>query len=177
MSERIVIEIPGTLQHPLYFSNINTVEIEVSDYQGWNASAVENLSYELLTEGGKVCYQPWLHSEEIIPQLSKEWVQLEEELEEMFKRRAVKEAAPLMSKGIKLCIASLFWHNGKPITLKWDDLSDICASVPVNFAERMSFIMTRPGLYASYKVLSQIMIELKKMIAIDQIKRKRMQKN
>lgn len=178
MKEKRVIHIPEQLKHPLYFADINSVEIDVYAFQEWNISAVEQLSYELLTIVEQPCYQPWLQSEEIIPLLSKEWELLEAELEELYKRRAVKEAEPLMKKGIKLCIASLFWHNGQPITLKdWDKLNEICSSIPVNFAERMSFIMTRPSLYASFKVLSQIMIELKKVIAIDQIKRKRMQKN
>ena len=178
MNEKTIIAIPETLKHPLYFVENKPAEIDVMDFQEWNSSAVESLSYELLTLAGKQCYQPWMHSEEIIPQLSEEWDQLNAELEELYKRRAVKEAEPLMKKGIKLCIASLFWHNGQPIILNnWENLNGICSSVPVNFTERMSFIMTRPSLYASFKVLSQIMLELKKVIAIDQIKRKRIQKN
>ena len=177
MNEKIIIDIPETLKHPLFFADNESTEIDVMDFQEWNSSAVEGLSYELLILAGIQCYQPWMHSEEIIPQLSEEWEQLKAELEELYKQRAVKEADPLMRKGIKLCIATLFWHNGQQITLNWDNLNEICSSVPVNFAERMSFIMTRPNLYASFKVLSQIMIELKKIIAIDQIKRKRNQKN
>lgn len=178
MNEKRVIYIPEQLKHPLYFADNNSVEIEGAAFQEWNVSAVEQLSYELLTYIGEKCYQPWLQSEEIIPLLTKEWELLEAELEELYKRRAVKEAEPLMKKGIKLCIATLFWHNGQPIILNgWGKLEEVCSSVPVNFAERMSFIMTRPSLYTSFKVLSQIMIELKKVIAIDQIKRKRNQKN
>lgn len=178
MNEKMVVHIPEQLKHALYFDDLDSVEIDAAAFQEWNLSAVEQLSYEMLTIIEQPCYQPWLQSEEIIPLLSKEWNQLEMELEELYKQRAVKDAEPLMRKAIKICIASLFWHNGKPITLKdWGNLDKICSSIPVNFAERMSFIMTRPSLYASFKVLSQIMIELKKLIAIDEIKRKRIQKN
>ena len=45
-------------------------------------------------------------------------------------------------------------------------------SLPVNFSERISFIVSRPQLYASYKALSEIMVELEKLIAIDNLKRK-----
>ena len=178
MNEKIVVHIPEQLKHPLYFHKTDRLEIDASAFQEWNSQAVEQLSYEMLTAIEHPCYQPWLQSEEIIPLLRREWEQLEVELEELYKRRAVKDAEPLMKKGIKLCIASLFWHNQQPITLNnWGNLEQICSSIPVNFAERMSFIMTRPSLYASFKVLSQIMIELKKVIAIDQIKRKRLHKN
>lgn len=178
MNKIISIPIPKHLKHPLYFEGNEVAEIDVSAFQQWNSVAVEQLCYELLINANEKCYQPWFESEEIIPLLSKEWKQLEEQLEELYKQRAVKEAEPLMRRGIKLCIASLFWHNGQPIALNnWEHLNEICPSIPVNFSERMGFIMTRPSLYASFKVLSQIMLELQKVIAIDQVKRKRMKKN
>jgi len=167
------VKIPKHLQHSLYMGNDDIIEIDSSKFQEWNEEGVYDLSYELLYEQNEQCFLPWEKGEEIIPKLFAQWRNLHEQLEAFYKQRNVKEALPLMQKGIKLCIAILFWHNNRPITCQhWDSLEKSGFSLPVNFSERISFIVSRPQLYASYKALSEIMVELEKLIAIDNLKRK-----
>ena len=167
------VKIPKHLQHSLYMGNVDIIEIDSSKFQEWNEEGIYHLSYELLYEQNEQCFLPWENREEIIPKLFAQWRYLHEQLEALYKQRNVKEASPLMQNGIKLCIAIVFWHNNRPITCQhWDHLEKSGFSLPVNFSERISFIVSRPQLYASYKVLSEIMVELEKLIAIDNLKRK-----
>ena len=167
------VKIPKHLQHPLYMGNDNTTEIDSSKFQQWNEEGVYQLSYELLYEQNEKCFVPWENSEKIIPKLFAKWKSMLEQLESLYKDRNVKAAAPLMQSGIKLCMAIVFWHNERPINFQqWDRLEQLDFSLPVNFSERIRFIVSRPQLYASYKVLTEIMVELEKVVAKNNLKRK-----
>ncbi|MGM9928189.1 MAG: YpoC family protein [Bacillus sp. (in: firmicutes)] len=171
------IKLPHSLEHSYFFSE-QDVELDFSQLQLWNSNAVECFLYEIAYSVEMNSYRPWENGEIVIPQLIEEWKALRCELDELYQKRLAKKAAPLMKKGIARCVSILFWMNEKPVILK-----DVLIEVdrlefrPVNVTERLEFILSRPHLYQSYKVLEQIMVELEKLLVRSQISKKRQKKS
>lgn len=174
MSNEIKISLSQALNHPYFFRNIDEVTIDVAQYQQWNMSAVSGFMYELLTSQDIQCYHPWEHVKEVFTDVMKCWESLREQLDTLFQKRETSKVAPLMKQGISICFASLFWLNEKPTILnEWQKAIDELSYVPVNFVERMEFVLSRPNLYQSYKVLEQFMVEMEKLFVRSQILKKK----
>jgi hypothetical protein len=166
MNNFIQVIIPEHMKHPFFFDQMQYVTVDPALYQDWNIEGVRNFHFELLFNQTQSCYQPWLHSEEVVPALYKQSKTIMQELDELYKERNIKEAAPKMREIISICFACQFWQNDKPVILNsWEKAVNECIFKPVNFIERMNFILSRPTLYQSYKAIEQIMIELEKLYA------------
>ncbi|QCJ43247.1 hypothetical protein FAY30_15810 [Bacillus sp. S3] len=109
---------------------------------------------------------------EAVSSVLKEWEQMKARLDQLFRERDQKNANDLMKKGITLFIQFLHYTNVETSipnrSLDFDQLS----FKPVNIRERLGFIMARPGLYHSYRQLSELMVELEKLYAKKNIKNK-----
>ena len=174
MSNEIKISMPQTLNHPYFFSNIEEVIIDATLYQQWNSKSASEFSYELLASQKVQCYHPWEHVKEVFADVVNDWKDIQAQLDELYQQRKTGQVGPLMKQGISICFASLFWLNEKPIILhEWQKAIDELPFVPVNFAERMEFVLARPNLYQSFKVLEQFMVEVEKLFVRSQILKKK----
>ncbi|WP_147533755.1 YpoC family protein [Bacillus marasmi] len=120
--------------------------------------------------------EPWLEAANHIPQLLQEWNGLEIEIKELYAVRKNKEALIPMKKGIELLLTFVFWSNGLPVG-KLGEIDDDSLSIkPVNFIERVQFLMQRPNLYPSFIQLCELFSEQEKQyskfLAIQEAKRK-----
>lgn len=166
------IPIPKHLMHPFFFDDKESVLVDPILFQNWDLTGSKSFGYEILTAHDFDCYKPWMHYEEVVPLLFVEWKSIQKELEGLYNKRNTKAAAPLMKEAITICLLCQFWSNEKPVILdNWQKEVEECVFIPINFTERMSFILSRASLYQSFKALEQIMIELEKQFARIKIKK------
>jgi hypothetical protein len=92
-----------------------------------------------------------------------EWENSKVQLDALFHKRDNKNAKALMEKGIKLFIQFLARSNDLPETLDKSINYKQFEFKPVNVDERLSFIISRPALYHSYRQLSELMMEQEKL--------------
>lgn len=100
---------------------------------------------------------------ESIPQLIKEWKDIKDQLEILFRERDQQNAKKLMDQGINLFIQFISLSNGFPASLDKPFTPNQYDFKPVNVEERLGFIMSRPALYHSYRQLSELMVEQEKL--------------
>lgn len=100
---------------------------------------------------------------ESIPQLIKEWKDIKDQLEILFRERDQQNAKKLMDQGINLFIQFISLSNGFPASLDKPFTPNQYDFKPVNVEERLGFIMYRPALYHSYRQLSELMVEQEKL--------------
>jgi hypothetical protein len=98
-----------------------------------------------------------------ISNLLKEWENSKDQLEALFRERDYKNAKVLIEKGINLFIQFLSWSNELPVLLEETINFNQFEYKPVNVEERISFIMSRPNLYHSYRQLTELMVEQEKL--------------
>lgn len=109
---------------------------------------------------------------ESIPHLLKEWKDIKNQLEVLFRERDKQTAKKLMDQGINLFIQFLSLSNGFPVSLDEPFTAEPYEFKPVNVEERLGFIMSRPALYHSYRQLSELMIEQEKLYVKSNILKK-----
>ncbi|WP_019241969.1 MULTISPECIES: YpoC family protein [Bacillus] len=166
------IGIPSAMKSDYFFGDVQNIKIDSTAFQNWNKAALDNFNYELLFTNEITCYHPWENSEEVIPHLFDEWRSIKEHLENFYSKRDVKKAAPYMKQAISISLSSIFWMNNSPVNIQeWSTKVESFKHVPVNFSERMNFILSRPNLYQSFKTIEQIINELEKIFAVLQIKK------
>jgi hypothetical protein len=109
---------------------------------------------------------------ESIPQLIKEWKDIKDQLEILFRERDQQNAKKLMDQGINLFIQFISLSNGFPASLDKPFTPNQYDFKPVNVEERLGFIMSRPALYHSYRQLSELMVEQEKLYVKSNILKK-----
>ncbi|XJZ26013.1 YpoC family protein [Bacillota bacterium Lsc_1132] len=113
-----------------------------------------------------------------IENLLLEWQKIKVRLEEQHRNRNQEEICDLMKKGIALFHQFLLWTNEymddvqKPTPL-FSDLE----FKPVNLAERIEFISSRPRLFHSFIQLSELMGEHEKIYQKKQAMKKASKQN
>jgi hypothetical protein len=174
MENKVSITIPENMANLLFYGQNTTVELDASRYHDWNDEfQYSKFPYELLFYSNIDAYRPWLY-DEIIPRIFKEWEVIKSRLEGFFSERKKDQSKELMVQGIAQCLCAMFWQNQQPVELKdWESVSESFTYKPVNWQERMNFIMTRPNLYHSFIQLNELMEELKKIYYKQQVLKKR----
>lgn len=118
---------------------------------------------------------PKLDGDQQIPQLLEKWNNLESEIKQLFADRKNKTVLLPMRQGIDLLLQFVFWSNNLPVGNLEDLNSDEILIKPVNFIERIQFLLQRPNLYPSFVQLCELFTEQKKqyskMMAINEAKR------
>ena len=98
-----------------------------------------------------------------ISHLLNEWEKNKIQLEALFRKREYKNTKELMEKGITLFFHFLTMSNELPLSDNAPSNYNEFAFKPVNVEERLTFIMSRPALYHSYRQLSELMVEQEKL--------------
>ncbi|KFN01720.1 GTPase [Bacillus clarus] len=112
-------------------------------------------------------YKPWNEMEKTIPVVLNEWKGKQEDIATLFRNRKKEQAEAPMIHFAAHMLSILYWLNEQPVC----SLNDIKANTdkleiqPVNFMERYSFIIKKPGHYHSYIQLVQLYIEIEKLFA------------
>jgi hypothetical protein len=98
-----------------------------------------------------------------ITNLIQQWNLLQVTLEARFRNRESKQAVPVMEQAIELFIQYIYMTNeiGSSKSKFWAE----CDLKPVNLEERLQFIISRPGLFHSYKQLTELFTEQEKQYA------------
>lgn len=93
------------------------------------------------------------------------WGSCKHELEHCFKTRETRQASQLMIRSIQCFLDYIYETNGcSEIEKERQSIKDLAVK-PVNVAERLDFIVSRPGLYHSYIQLSELFSEQEKQYA------------
>jgi hypothetical protein len=100
---------------------------------------------------------------ESISCLLKEWKDIKDQLEVLFRERKQHKTKPLMDQGINLFIQFLSLSNGLPELVDKSFIPNQYEFKPVNVEERLGFITSRPALYHSFRQLSELMVEQEKL--------------
>ncbi|MGN1402469.1 MAG: YpoC family protein [Bacillus sp. (in: firmicutes)] len=170
MNHPIKLQLPTSLMQSGFVRLPEEITVEPAEYSSWNGQAIRYFIYEQLHANGTDGYLPW-QDFQALKKLAEAWSLSEEKLEALYGERNRKEAEPLMEDAICMCFSFLFWLNDEPVALAdWKTKAETFTYVPVNFTERMDYIIARPSLYQSYKAIQQIMIELEKLAAKKSIK-------
>lgn len=108
--------------------------------------------------------KPWEHAEEWVPLLFAEWERTKEKLLPVFKTRKSRCSQDDMLNGVCCLIASLHWTMGEPVkSLNWEIITrkDFGAK-PMNWTERLEFILLKPTQYHCFIQLDELFTEMKK---------------
>ncbi|WP_121612041.1 YpoC family protein [Mesobacillus foraminis] len=120
--------------------------------------------YDAAFQEGIEAPRPWETSEMAIPRLLEQWHSLKDDLARKFANRDRANAGESMKFAICLFIEMLYWTNGIPVHFPLDNMDTLKAK-PMNIEDRVSFIMSQPNHYQSYKQLAELMIEQEKLFA------------
>ncbi|AVM24372.1 YpoC family protein [Bacillus pumilus] len=118
-----------------------------------------DLSSERLTEG-----LPWQNTEEFIPVMFERWNELKEKMLPRFQTRKSRCEEDDMLQGIVSMIAMFYWIKGERCqTLEWEHIKQETFPVaPINWTERLEFILLKPTQYHCFIQLDELYTELKK---------------
>ncbi|MEH7491056.1 YpoC family protein [Neobacillus niacini] len=113
-------------------------------------------------------------SEENISLLLSKWDGVKSELEIHYRNRDQQSALQLMKKGIVYFIQFLYCSNDRQVNSKEPIPLNQLEIKPVNFEERLTYILSRPSLFHSYRQLSELFTEQEKLFAKKNIVKKRL---
>jgi len=118
-------------------------------------------------------YLPVNNQAEDMSLLLAEWKKTRAELENLYHERNQKSTLNGMQKGIILFVHFLFYTNNQSIDPDGKSISLEDLEVkPVNLVERLTFIVSRPTLFHSYRQLCELVTEQEKLYARSQIIKK-----
>jgi hypothetical protein len=113
-------------------------------------------------------------SEENISLLLSKWDGVKSELETLYRNRDQQSTLQLMKKGIVYFIQYLYCSNDRQVNSKEPIPLNQLEIKPVNLEERLTYILSRPNLFHSYRQLSELFTEQEKLFAKKNIVKKRL---
>lgn len=107
---------------------------------------------------------PWEQTEEFIPVMFELWDELKEKMLPRFQTRKSRCEEEDMLQGIVSMIAIFYWIKGQRLhAIGWDDIKQETFPVaPINWTERLEFILLKPTQYHCFIQLDELYTELKK---------------
>ena len=107
---------------------------------------------------------PWEDSGKYVPLLFEVWDDIKASLLPVFQTRKSRCDQNEMLKGIVCLLASLHWTAGEPVkSLDWQELREKSyPAKPINWAERVEFILLKPTQYHCFIQLDELITEMKK---------------
>lgn len=153
-------------------------QVEKIDWHGQYAESFHaNIPflYEAALEYGLDVLKPWEIPDQTIPTVMNEWGKIKEELSIKFSNRD-HVVAELMKKGIALFYEILYWSNNQPVVLV-DGIDVNLVIKPINFDERMKFILSRINNYHSFVQLTELFVEMEKVFWKHQVIMKKASKH
>ncbi|MGE6629566.1 YpoC family protein [Bacillus sp. NPDC077027] len=123
--------------------------------------------------------RPWEQIEIFVPMLFDMWNETKEKMLPYFQTRKSRCEQEDMMKGIVCILAAFHWIKGTPVvTLEWEKVKQVSFPVaPINWTERLEFILLKPTQYHCFIQLDELFTELKKQygkhIAMKKLKQNR----
>jgi hypothetical protein len=102
------------------------------------------------------------------------WDGIRLELETFYRNRDQKSTLHLMKKGIGYFVGYLYWTNDRLVHSQEPTPLHQLEIKPVNLEERLTYILSRPNLFHSYRQLSELFTEQEKLFAKKNIVKKRL---
>jgi hypothetical protein len=156
------IELPKDFRHEPFFSKkIHSV----TDLSGESIEAVlknNPFFYDICAKvniGTSIA--PWTNSAIYVPVLLKEWDAVQNKIKNQFQAKARKADKGDMIHGISILICLLYWSNDRPVDqldVKNSDMESL-QNKPINAAERLIYLLSKPEQYHSFVQLQQLMEE------------------
>lgn len=108
--------------------------------------------------------QPWQKTEEFIPLMFELWNELKDNMLPRFQTRKSRCEEDDMLQGIVSMIAMFYWIKGEKLqTFDWEQIKQQTFPVaPINWTERLEFILLKPTQYHCFIQLDELYTELKK---------------
>ncbi|WP_348936070.1 YpoC family protein [Bacillus sp. BS1807G30] len=131
---------------------------EIKDILRINPLAFDLSSESLLDE------QPWQKTEEFVPLMFDLWNELKDNMLPRFQTRKSRCEEDDMLQGIVSMIAMFYWIKGEKLqTIDWEEIKQQTFPVaPINWTERLEFILLKPTQYHCFIQLDELYTELKK---------------
>ncbi|MFE0302485.1 YpoC family protein [Bacillus altitudinis] len=131
---------------------------EIKDILRINPLAFDLSSEPLLDE------QPWQKTEEFVPLMFDLWNELKDNMLPRFQTRKSRCEEDDMLQGIVSMIAMFYWIKGEKLqTIDWEEIKQQTFPVaPINWTERLEFILLKPTQYHCFIQLDELYTELKK---------------
>ncbi|MEC1672104.1 YpoC family protein [Bacillus mojavensis] len=107
---------------------------------------------------------PWENSAKYVPYLFQVWEETKESLLPVFQTRKSRCDQNDMLKGIVCLLVSFHWTAGERVmSLNWSELTKKSfPAKPINWAERVEFILLKPTQYHCFIQLDELFTEMKK---------------
>ncbi|MER0467598.1 YpoC family protein [Bacillus cabrialesii subsp. cabrialesii] len=123
---------------------------------------VNPVYFDFCTESQGVL--PWEDSGKYVPLLFNVWEDIKESLLPVFQTRKSRCGQNDMLKGIVCLLASFHWTAGERVkSLDWAELTEKSfPAKPINWAERVEFILLKPTQYHCFIQLDELFTEMKK---------------
>lgn len=154
-----IVNIPEEIYDPFFFTEKKIpVSLEAFPQK-------ELFVFEIAYYSGLDSDKPWEDAEKFVPELIKAWEELEIEIKSLFDHRDKQGATLPMKRGIGYLIEFIFWTNGHPARRLDQFEIESLQLKPVNFFERLQFILKRPSIYPSYIQLKELMEEQQKQFS------------
>lgn len=145
-----------------YVEKLKEKKVEISgekkDILRINPLAFDLSSEPLLDE------QPWQKTEEFVPLMFDLWNELKDNMLPRFQTRKSRCEEDDMLQGIVSMIAMFYWIKGEKLqTIDWEEIKQQTFPVaPINWTERLEFILLKPTQYHCFIQLDELYTELKK---------------
>lgn len=157
--DEVVIKVPDCLCHPFFYKKGTNIRIPI--HEAFTDLKVPFAADALYIEGAAV-ESPIERAEIDLPIMIEEWKSIQEQLALKFEERKLAGAEEKMSCGIAFAIQFIHWMNGKTVDITNISSFDKWEYHPVNSAERIQFILSRPVSYHSFIQLCELIEELEK---------------
>jgi len=122
---------------------------------------VNPLAFDLSSELDE---QPWKKTEEFVPLMFELWNELKNNMLPRFQTRKSRCEEEDMLQGIVSMVAMFYWIKGERLqTDDWEEIKQQTFPVaPINWTERLEFILLKPTQYHCFIQLDELYTELKK---------------
>mgnify|MGYP001134991208 CR=1 FL=1 len=170
MTNLHLVDMPEELKHNALDSLGDKIEVLNAE----TFQAVYPFMHEAAYYQGLKTVYPWDKGEQkaCIAAVISLWKEIRLEAETAIQKKDKAKTVLTIKAGIHFFLECLYWSNDRPVNLLNGLVANELSLKPFNAEERISYILSRPGGYHSYRQLDELFKELEKQIAIKMIKRK-----
>ncbi|MEC3812876.1 hypothetical protein OC624_08690 [Bacillus altitudinis] len=145
-----------------YVEKLKEKKVEISDEKK-DILRINPLAFDLSSEP-LLDEQPWQKTEEFVPLMFDLWNELKDHMLPRFQTRKSRCEEDDMLQGIVSMIAMFYWIKGEKLqTVDWEEIKQQTFPVaPINWTERLEFILLKPTQYHCFIQLDELYTELKK---------------
>ncbi len=148
---------------PEEWSKFST-EKEISWQEMYNREFLSDipLLYDAAYYNGIETLRPWEVTIHTVPEVLRKWENMKAVLYEKFSIRDQDATLYPMKIGVGLFLEILYWSNGQPVLWKRNGGGQL-GNKPVNWEERLEFILDYPKKYHSFIQLTELISEIEKI--------------